>query len=126
MRICSAVSVPSRRAPTLTVTRIGWRVVVRDELLLPRELQLDRPAGPQRRQRDDVLDQHLLLAAEAAADALAEHPHLGRVEIEQIAQRPAGQERHLRAGADVQPPSASSQPIAQCVSRCACWTRCVT
>ncbi len=74
----------------------------RDELLFPRQLELDRTPGLERRQHDDVLGQHLLLAAEAAADPFAEHPDLGRCEIEQIAQRPAGEEWHLRAGTDVE------------------------
>ena len=39
------------------------------ELLLARQLELDRPAGREHEMADDVLDQHLLLAAEAAADA---------------------------------------------------------
>ncbi len=73
-----------------------------DELLLAGELELHRPSGPQGRQRDDVLDQHLLLAAEAAADAVAVDPHGGRREVEQGAQRAAGEERGLRARAHVE------------------------
>ena len=48
------------------------------KLLLAGVFELDRPAGFQNGERDDVLDEHLLLAAEAAADALDEHPHLSR------------------------------------------------
>ena len=73
-----------------------------DELLLAGELELHRPSSPQRRQRDDVLDQHLLLAAEAAADAVAVDPHGGRWEVEQGAQRATGEERRLRARAHVE------------------------
>ena len=73
-----------------------------DELLLAGEFELDRPPGPERGQRENVLDEHLLLAAEAAADALAEHPDLVRCEVENLAQRPPRQERHLRAGAHVE------------------------
>ena len=72
------------------------------ELFFPRELELDRAPGPQRGEHDDVLDQHLLLAAEPAADLLAKHPDLGRIEIEDAAERAAGEERHLRAGADIE------------------------
>ena len=74
----------------------------RDELLFPRQLELDRTPSLERRQHDDIFGQHLLLAAEAAADPFAEHSDLGRFQIEQIAQRPAGEERHLRAGTDVE------------------------
>ena len=72
------------------------------ELLLAGELELDRPPGPQRRQRDDVLDQHFLLAAEAAADPLAVDPHPGGIEAEQGAQGAPGQERGLRARTHVE------------------------
>ncbi len=49
------------------------------ELLGPGELQLDRPPGPQRRQRHDVLDEHLLLPAERTADPPRDDPYrLGR------------------------------------------------
>ena len=74
----------------------------RDELLLPRQFEFDRAAGLQRRQRKNVLDEHFLLAAEAAADALAEHPHLVGRQIEEVRQRAPGQERHLCAGADIE------------------------
>ena len=72
------------------------------ELLLAGEFELDRPAGLQGRQHDDVLDQHFLLGAEAAADALAEHAHLGGIEIEDARELDAGEERHLRARAHVE------------------------
>ena len=74
------------------------------ELLLARQLQLHGPARAQRRQRRDVLDQHLLLPAEPAADALAQHPHPVLGQAQQAGQRPAGQERHLRRGPHDQPP----------------------
>ena len=50
----------------------------RDELLLAGQFELDRPSGLERGQRQNVLDEHFLLAAEAAADAFAEHPDLVR------------------------------------------------
>ena len=53
-----------------------------DELLFARELELDRLSGLERRQRDDVLDQHFLLGAEAAAHAFAEHADFAGIEIE--------------------------------------------
>ena len=74
----------------------------RDELLFPRQFEFDRPAGLQRGQRQNVLDEHFLLAAEAAADALAEHPDLVGRQIEEVGQRAPRQERHLRAGADIE------------------------
>ena len=89
-RSCSAVSVPSRLAPAFTCTRIGCRVVDGDELLLAGEFELHRLAGLQHGQRDDVLDQHFLLGAEAAADALAEHAHLVGCEAEDAGRSPAG------------------------------------
>ena len=72
----------------------------RDELFLAREFQLDRPAGLQRGQRQDVLDEHLLLAAKAAADALAEYADLIGREIEEIGKCSARQEGYLRRGAN--------------------------
>ena len=59
--------------------------------------------GLKDRERDDVLDQHFLLGAEAATHALAEHANLGRVEVEQSRQRPPRQIRRLRAGTDHEP-----------------------
>ena len=53
-------------------------------------------------ERQNILDEHFLLAAEAAADAFAEHPDLVRRQIENIRQRAPRQERHLRAGTDVE------------------------
>jgi hypothetical protein len=97
-----------------------------DELLLAGEFELDRLAGLEHRERDDVLDQHLLLGAEAAAHALAEHADLGGIETEK-----AGSARRVRNGVCVLERmlsrcASSNQPIAQCVSRCACCTRWVT
>ena len=73
-----------------------------DELLLAGEFELDRLAGLEHGERDDVLDQHLLLGAEAAAHALAEHAHLGRIEIEQAGERASRQKRRLRARPDIE------------------------
>ena len=53
-----------------------------DELFLAGEFELDRLAGLEHGERDDVLDQHFLLGTEAAAHALAEHADLCRIEIE--------------------------------------------
>ena len=74
----------------------------RDELFLAGQLELDRTAGLERGQRQNILDEHLLLAAEAAADPFAKHPNLVRCEIEDIRQRATGQERRLGAGAHVE------------------------
>jgi hypothetical protein len=46
--------------------------------------QPDRPSGLEDGQGDDILDQHLLLAAETAAHTFANDADLFRVEIEQI------------------------------------------
>ncbi len=74
----------------------------RDELLLAGQLQLDRSSGLERRERQNVLDEHLLLAAKAAADAFAEHADLVQGKPKDVRQRAAGQERHLRGGADIE------------------------
>ena len=81
----------------------------RDELLLAGQLQLDRSSGLERRERQNVLDEHLLLAAKAAADAFAEHADLVQGKPKDVRQRAAGQERHLRGGTDIEHAGASSQ-----------------
>ena len=96
----------------------------RDELLLAGEFEFDRAAGLERGQRQNVLDEHFLLAAEAAADAFAEHPHLVGRQIEEVA--PAS--RRVRNGTCVlertlRIPSASTQARPPWVSSAACWTR---
>jgi hypothetical protein len=78
-------------------TRIGWRVVAPMKLFLARELELDRLPGFQHGERDDVLDQHLLLGAKAAAHPFAEHAHFRRIEIEQSGDRAPRQKRRLCA-----------------------------
>ena len=74
-----------------------------DELLFAGEFELHRLAGLEHSKRDDVLDQHFLLGAEAAADALAEHPHSGGIEREQPANLLPGEKRYLRARAQIEP-----------------------
>ncbi|MGY4357638.1 hypothetical protein ACVW0J_004131 [Bradyrhizobium sp. i1.7.7] len=74
----------------------------RDELLLAGQLQLDRSSGLERRERQNVLDEHLLLAAKAAADAFAEHADLVQGKPKDVRQRAACQERHLRGGTDIE------------------------
>ncbi len=68
------------------------------ELLGARVVQFHRAAQPEHRQRDDVLDQHLLFAAEAAADPACHHPDLLQRQVVQRAQGAAREERGLRAG----------------------------
>ena len=51
-----------------------------DELLLAGELPFDRPAGLQRREHAEVFRDHLLLAAEAAADPLGEDVDVARAQ----------------------------------------------
>jgi hypothetical protein len=74
-----------------------------NELFFARELELDGPAGLQRGQRAEVFGQDLLLAAEAAADALAEHPDVDRVETQQVAKLFPRDERRLGTRPHVQP-----------------------
>ena len=73
-----------------------------DELLLARELPHHRAADLQRGERAEILGDHLLLAAEAAADALGEHMDLAVVQPEQITELLLGDERRLRARAHMQ------------------------
>ena len=68
-----------------------------------RELPHHRPAGLQRGERAQILGDHLLLAAEAAADALGEDMHVAVEQPEQVAKLLLGDERRLRAGAHMQP-----------------------
>ena len=70
-----------------------------DELLLARELEPDRPACGEHEVADDVLDQHLLLAAEAAADARLDHADALHGKAEQRRHHAADMERHLGRGA---------------------------
>ena len=74
----------------------------RDELFLAGQFEFHGPSGLERSQRKNVLDEHFLLAAEPAADALTEHPHLVGRQMEQVGQRAPRQEGHLRAGTDVE------------------------
>ena len=70
-------------------------------MLLAGKLKLDRPAGLERRECQNILDEHFLLAAEAAAHALAKHPDLFRSQLENIDERTPRQERYLRRGTDI-------------------------
>ena len=74
-----------------------------DELLLAGELPHHRTARLERGERDQILADHLLLAAKAAADPLGEHMHVAVVQSEQVAKLLLGDERRLRAGAHMQP-----------------------
>ena len=104
IRIEIAVSRPSRRAPTLTVIRIGCRLVEAENCSWRVNSSFTGRPVFRHGERDDVLGEHLLLAAEAAADALGENPYLVARQIEESAKRVARQKRRLRAGADMQPP----------------------
>jgi hypothetical protein len=75
-----------------------------DELLLAGEFELNRASSLENGQRDDVLDQHLLLAAETAADAFAEDAHFLRIEIEQVGQPAPREKRRLCARSDIETP----------------------
>ena len=76
-----------RRPPPCTSIRNGWRVVAAVNCSLAGELELHRAPQAQRGERDDVLDEHLLLAAEAAADPAGDHPHPVPGQVEEAAER---------------------------------------
>ena len=73
-----------------------------DELLFAGQFELDRSPGLECGKRQNVLDEHFLLAAEAAADAFAKHPYLVGGQIEEIRQRASRQEWHLGARPHIQ------------------------
>ena len=75
-----------------------------DELLFASKFKFDRLAGLECGKRNDVLDQHFLLGAEAAAHALAEDADLGRIELENSPKRAARQKRRLCARPDIEAP----------------------
>src|SRR5947207_14128911 len=74
----------------------------RDEWFFAGEFKFYGASGLECGKRENILDEHFLLASKTAADALAKHAHLVRREIKDIRQRAPRQERHLRAGADIQ------------------------
>ena len=74
-----------------------------DELLLAGEFPFHRAAGLEQCEHAEVLGEHLLLAAEAAADALGEDVQVARPQAEDVAELLLGDEGCLRAGADVNP-----------------------
>ena len=84
LRNWNAVSVPSAWAPSLTVIFIGCRgdaVVNSSSRVYSKQ---HRPPGVQRGEGDQILGDHFLLAAEAAADPFAEHAQLVGTQIEQV------------------------------------------
>ena len=102
-RTCSAVSVPSCLAPSFTCVVIGWRVVAPmncsalvNSHITGRPVLIVASSAK-------ILGQHLLLAAEAAADPLGEDLQLAVEQAEQIAKLLLGDERRLRARAHMQP-----------------------
>src|SRR5258707_1984300 len=74
----------------------------RDELLFAGKFKFYGATGLDGGECQDILDEHFLLAAKTAADALAKHPDPVRRETKKFRQRAPRQERHLRAGAYVQ------------------------
>ena len=75
----------------------------RGELLLAGELELHGAPGAQHGEGDHVLGEHLLLAAEPAADPLGDDPDPVPLEAEDPAQFVAGEERHLGGRAQHKP-----------------------
>jgi len=74
-----------------------------EELLLARILHLDRPPGCDGQVRADVLDQHFLFVAKAAADARLDDPDTFDGQAEHRREDAPRMERHLRARPDDQP-----------------------
>ena len=75
-----------------------------DELVLARPFPLHGTTDLHRGEQDEVFRDHLLLAAEAAADALGEDVEVAGPEAHQVAELLLGRERSLGAGADVPAP----------------------
>ena len=73
-----------------------------NELLCAREFPHHGALGLEGCERAEILRQHLLLAAEAPADALRKHVDLAIEQSEQVANLLLGDERRLRACADVE------------------------
>ena len=65
---------------------------------------------------------HLLLAAEPAADPLAEHPQLVGSQVEQVAQLDLGRSTATASWSGRSAGRPLIQAIEPCVSRWACWT----
>ena len=70
------------------------------ELQLARKFEAHGPTGGNGQMRAQVLDQHLLLAAKAAADARFDHADALDRQPDQRCDHAAHVEGHLRAGAD--------------------------
>ena len=75
-----------------------------DELFGASEFPLHRSACLQCGQHAQILGDHLLLAAEATADALGEDMQVARPQAENVAEFLMGDEGRLGAGADMHPP----------------------
>ena len=75
-----------------------------DELFFPRKFPFDGPSGLQRGEHAEILAQHLLLAAKPAADPLGDDGHVASAQAEDVAELLLGDERRLRAGADMDAP----------------------
>jgi hypothetical protein len=72
-----------------------------------------------------VFSEHLLLGPETTPDPFAEDAHAPRIQAEEVAELILGEERGLRARSHIQTLISSIQVMVQCVSRWACWARCV-
>ena len=123
-RSCSAVSVPSRRAPTLTRDLHRMPRGGGDELLLAGELELHRPAGLERGQRERCPRP----ASPACRRSRRRRARRTRAPCPGRGRRRRASSCRVRNGTCVlertfSTPSASIQAMAPWVSRCACWTR---
>ena len=72
------------------------------ELFFARVFDLHRPARGQRQRAANIFQQHLLLAAESAADARLDHVHAAHRDLQDHRHLAAGVIRHLGAAADHQ------------------------
>ena len=98
-----AVSVPSRFAPSLTCVFIGWRVVALVNCSVRVHSHITGRPVFSVDEHAQILADHLLLAAESAADALGKDVDVARKQIEEVAELLFGDERRLRTGAHVKP-----------------------
>ena len=85
-RTSIAVSVPSRLAPSFIWVVIWWRVVAPMNCSSRVNSHFTGRPVFSVREHAQILGEHLLLAAEAAADALGEHVEIARAQAEQVAE----------------------------------------
>src|ERR1035441_8497518 len=88
--------------PHLPAKDLRMTAARHEELFRARVLDLHGTAGSQCQGAADVLEQHFLLAAEAAADARLDHVYALHRNLQDHGDLPSAVERHLRAAANYQ------------------------